>query len=110
MALPKRVRGALRPSTLITWYREGTTAPEDLTNATLTGFIQNIVSGTTVAIAGTLTVVDGEAGQFRWDYATDDLATVGDFNVQFNAAFGTGQTPAKTFVARMTVVESLSAP
>lgn len=82
---------------LPTWYREGTTTPEDLTGATLTGLIR--VGSTTRAITGTLTVTDATGGVFRWDLSAADVADKGRLEVQFNAAFGSGQTPAKTFRA-----------
>ncbi len=102
MALASAVRGGLRPSQIVTWSRDNGDA-EPLTAATLTGTITNRATGTTRAIAGTLTVTDGAAGQFRWDYAAGDVDTAGEFDVQFSAAFGSGQTPARTFVARWTV-------
>ena len=106
MALAAAVAGATRPSPIITWTRaDGNT--ETLTSATLTGKIRDQATGTTRAIAGTLTVTDGATGQFRWDYAAGDVATAGSYDVQFIAAFATGQTPAKTFVAQWTVAEAL---
>lgn len=107
MALASAVRGGLRPSQIVTWQR-GDGAAEPLTDATLTGWIRNRTTGTTRAIAGTLTVTDGAAGEFRWDYVAGDVADSGYFDVQFNAAFGSGQTPAKTFVVRWDVRESLA--
>jgi hypothetical protein len=102
MALASAVRGGLRPSQIIVWQREDGNA-ETLTGATLTGTITNRNTGTTRAIVGTLTVTDGAAGQFRWDYVAGDVADAGEFDVQFDAAFGSGQTPARTFIARWTV-------
>lgn len=111
MALAAAVRGGLRPSQAITWLREGVAfangTPEDLTGATLTGWLRNRATGETRAIAGSLTVTDGAAGAFRWDYAPADVAETGAFDVQFNAAFGAGATPARTFVARWDVRGSL---
>ena len=105
MPLADAVQGATRPAQLITWYRDDDT-PEDLTGATLTGLVRrdNVVE----AITGDLTVTDGTGGVFRWDYSTEDVAIAGRHEVQFNAAFASGQTPAKTFVASWTVRASLS--
>lgn len=107
MALAAAVQNALRPSQIITWTRADGNA-ETLTSATLTGKIRDRATGTTSSIAGALTVVDGAAGVFRWDYAAGDVATAGTFDVQFVAAFEAGQTPAKTFVAQWTVAEALA--
>jgi hypothetical protein len=108
MALAAAVRGGLRPSQIITWQRDDSGDVETLTGATLTGWIRDRSTGTTRAIAGALTVTDGAAGEFRWDYAADDVAAAGQFDVQFSAAFLTGQTPARTYVARWEVKEALS--
>ena len=104
MALATAVKGGLRPSQLVTWTREDGDA-EPLTGATITGTITDRATGTTRAIAGTLTVTDGAAGVFRWDYAAGDVATAGHYDVQFSAAFATGQTPARTFVTRWQVAD-----
>jgi hypothetical protein len=93
---------------LVTWYREGTTIPEDLDGATLSGFVRaGSLAGTAIAITGTLTVTDGAGGVFRWDFTAADVATAGHLEVQFNAAFGSGQTPAKTFIASWYVEAAL---
>lgn len=105
MALPQWVAGALRPSMSITWYREGTTTPETLTGATITGSMRR--DGTTRTITGTLTVTDGAAGVFRWDFSAADVATPGTYEVQFSAAFGSGQTPAKTVITEWTIRRAL---
>jgi hypothetical protein len=102
MALAAAIKGGLRPSQIVTWSRDDGDA-EQLTGATLTGTITNRATGTTRAIAGTLTVTDGAAGQFRWDYVAGDVSDAGEYDVQFSAAFASGQTPARTFIARWTV-------
>lgn len=104
--LPNRVKGGVRPAQAVIWRREDNSL-EDLTGATLTGWIRNRATGETRAIAGTLTVTDGPAGAFRWDFAAGDVADAGRYDVQFNAAFGAGQTPARTFVAQWTVEAAL---
>ena len=106
MALAAAVQGARRPAQSVTWLREGG-GPEDLTGAALTGFIRNRATGATRAIAGPLTVTDGAAGVFRWDYAAGDVAEAGRFDVQFTAAFAAGLTPARTFVEQWTVEAAL---
>ncbi len=106
MALASAVKGGLRPSQSITWLREDGVA-EDLTGATLSGALRNRATGATRAIAGALVVVNGSAGALRWDYAAGDVAEAGNFDVQLTAAFATGQTPARTFVARWSVTEAL---
>ena len=107
MSLPDWVRGARRPSMLVTWYQNGMTTPEDLTGATLSGYIQD--GTTTTAITGDLAVTDGESGVFRWDFSEADVDHVGKLRVQFVATFGSGQTPAKTFVTEWLVRSSLGA-
>lgn len=102
MALAAAVKGGLRPSQIVVWARANG-VPEPLTDATITGTITNRATSVTRAIAGTLTVTDGPAGEFRWDYAAGDVDTAGEFDVQFSAAFGSGQTPARSFVARWAV-------
>jgi hypothetical protein len=108
MALASAVKGGLRPSQIVTWERDGTGTAEPLTGATLTGWIRDRSTGTTRAIAGTLTVTDAVAGEFRWDYAAGDVNAAGQFDVQFNAAFPSGQTPARTFTERWEVKEALA--
>jgi hypothetical protein len=107
-SLPTAIQGALRPSLLLSWRRQGTGAPEDLTGATLSGSIINSQSGVAHAIAGQLVLVDGPGGQFRWDFAHADVATPGSYAVEFVASFAAGQTPAKTFTAGWLVVGSPS--
>lgn len=105
MSLPNAIQGALRPSLLISWMETGTTTPVDLTNATLTGFIQ--AGNTTVPIAGSLTVTDAIGGVFRWDLAAADVAETGRYQVQFVATYASNPTPAKTFACSWLVEPSL---
>jgi hypothetical protein len=107
MGLANAVKGATRPSQVITWTRaEGT--PEDLSGATLTGFIQNVDTLATRAIVGTLNVTAPASGVFTWVYATGDVAEAGTFDVQFVASFGASPTPAKTLATRWIVEPALS--
>jgi len=74
-----------------------------LTDATMTGTITNRATGVTRAIAGELTVTNGAAGEFRWDYAAGDVSDKGEFDVQFDAAFDSPPSPARSYIARWIV-------
>ncbi len=100
--LAAAVKGGLRPSQIVVWAPDGGSAM-DLTGATMTGTITDRNTGVTRAIAGALTVTDGAAGEFRWDYAAGDVSEKGEFDVQFNAAFGSPPSPARSYIARWTV-------
>lgn len=105
MALPTVIQGAQSPSLQLTWYQNGTTTPVDLTGATITALIKR---GTTVEEAtGTFTLVDAANGVFRWDFSETDVATAGTHTVQFDAAFGSEPSPAKTFKTGWTVAAAL---
>lgn len=105
MALAEAIKGATRPSQVITWTR-GEGVPEDLTGATLTGKIK-ARDGTLRNIAGTLTVTDGTNGIFLWSYDAADVASDGWFVVQFTALFGASPTLAKTHKSSWRVYEAL---
>lgn len=105
MALADAVQGALRPSQLITWLDEDDN-PLALTGATITAKIKR--DGIWVSSTGSFVLTDPANGVFRWDYSAADVATAGGFYVQFNAAFGSSPTPAKTYIARWRVHESAS--
>lgn len=108
MALADGIQGSVRPSQTITWMRDEYEA-ENLTGATITGkIIGDGVGATSRDIAGTLTVIDGANGEFRWDYDEDDVATAGNFLVQFTATFASGLTPAKTKTVKWKVHKSIS--
>jgi TRAP-type mannitol/chloroaromatic compound transport system substrate-binding protein len=107
MALQPWPQGSLRPSPIIVWELEGGGVAQ-LDGATLTGKLRNRATSATRAIAGTLTVTNGAAGEFRWDLDAADVATAGHFDVQFTASFAAGASPARTFVERWTVVEALT--
>lgn len=94
--LADAVQGAIRPSQVIRWENEAGEA-QDLIGATLSGTIRN--KTTTRTIEGALTVTDTDVGEFRWDYAANDVAITGVFYVQFTAAFASGRTPARTYEA-----------
>ena len=96
MALPDAVKGGKRPSPLLTWSDDSGTVL-DLSDATITAVILDANSQVERAADGTFTVTDGPAGEFRWDYGTNDVATKGTFIVQFTAVFPANPSPAKTF-------------
>lgn len=98
MSLASAIHGSRRPVQIVTWVRDEVGTPEDLTGATLQGLIKHERSGETRPVVGTLTVVDGPAGRFTWDYADEDVATLGMHQIQFTATFAIGATPAKTFI------------
>jgi len=98
MALADAIVGAKRPSQLVTWKDNDGNAL-NLTGATVTAEIDGQQS------SGTFTIVDAEAGQFRWDYSTADVATAGVYSVRFIAAFGSEPSPAKTFIESWEVHE-----
>ena len=104
--LADAVKGGLRPPQLIVGEREDGQA-EDLTGASMTGRLRSRESGAVRAISGALTVTDGPAGQFLWTYDAADVAEDGEFDAQFNAAFGAGPTPARTYLTRWRVRASL---
>lgn len=106
MALADAVAGARRPHQQITWVRADG-EPENLGAATLTGKIKDRRTGEVRNITGALTVTDAAAGVFTWEYAAEDVAEPGEFEVQFSAAFGSGPTPAMTFVDSWRVRRSL---
>lgn len=105
MALADAVQGGKRPSQTITWSDQDGTAL-DLTGATITARITR-PGGEAIAADGTFTLTDAENGQFRWDYGTNDVGTAGTFDVQFNAAFGSGTTPARTVPTRWKVHKAI---
>lgn len=105
MTLADAVQGGKRPSQTITWADSGGTAL-DLTGATITARIKNSAS-TTVVSDGTFTITNATAGQFRWDYGDTDIASAGNYSVQFTAVFVSSPTPAKTFVENWKVREAI---
>lgn len=105
MALASAVQGAKRPSQTIVWQDQDRVAL-NLTGATITARIKNS-EGVTVASDGTFTIVTAASGIFRWDYGTNDVANAGSYTVQFNAAFGTDPTPAKSITAEWLVYPAI---
>ena len=103
MALSSAVEGARHTAQLITWT-DGDGDPQNLTGATLTGWIRD--GSATRAITGTLAVSDGTAGEFTWAYSAADVADAGIFRVQFVATYGDGLAD-KTLSVLWVVEESL---
>lgn len=103
--LADAVDGSVRGGQDMFW-RQPDGAPIDLTGATITGTLQDMVSAVDRAIAGTLSVIDGPAGHAQWDYAAADVVE-GFYYAQFNAAYLAGGTPEKSFIAIWRVQPSL---
>lgn len=86
MALPDAVQFEDGRVVTITWLKQGTTTPEDISSPTsFTGTIE-YGSGptfTTRATSGALTVTDGANGIFTWKWNAVDTVDGGDFRVQF---------------------------
>jgi hypothetical protein len=87
MALQDAVQNDRHTGQQITWYYVGTTTPKPLTNATITGTITDVATGTVRAITGTLAVTSGAGGVFTWAYSAADVLTVGTYVVQFTATY-----------------------
>lgn len=88
------VRGGRRKGQRVIWWTEDG-GREDITGATLSGTIQR-PDGSTVAIAGALTLIAPTTGEFNWAYHADDVSVAGLHFVQFEAAYGSGATPGRT--------------
>lgn len=106
MALASAVATATRPSQVITWT-DDSGAALNLTGATITGKIRDRAK-TVRSITGTLNVTDAVGGIFTWVYSAADVATAGEFTVQFTAAFGSAPTPARTIVDKWFVYEVIA--
>lgn len=106
MTLAAAVQGARRPSQTITWADDAGT-PLDLSGATVTARIRNTTNNQVVASDGDFVVVTAASGVFRWDYSAADVATSGDFEVQFTATYGSAPTPARTIVAPWSVLKAI---
>lgn len=104
--IPPQAQGALRPGRIITWLRDDD-APENLTNATITGTLRSRTTGVKRAISGTLLASDPNNGVFVWSFSPDDVSSTDWYDVQFTAAFPSGDSPAKTFTALWQVTEGL---
>ncbi|MGV8951365.1 MAG: hypothetical protein ACOH2M_09705, partial [Cypionkella sp.] len=92
--LADAVQGGRRKGQRVVWWTEDG-GREDITGATLSGTIQR-PDGSTVAIAGALTLIAPTTGEFDWAYHANDVSVAGQSFVQFEAAYGSGATPGRT--------------
>jgi len=99
------MQGAVRNTLTIVWVNEEGT-PTNLTDATLTGTIKPATGAAERAITGELAIVAATSGVFTWAPSNADVAEKGNFAVQFNAAYASGATPAKSPTIMWTVKES----
>lgn len=104
MALANAVQNARYAAQQITWS-DGDGNAVDLTGATLTGFVQD-ANGRIRTIDGTLALVTAASGIFSWTYGANDVATPGDYLVQFVATYAGGQSD-KTLLYEWRVFEAL---
>jgi len=104
MALAAAVQGARRTAQLITWLDEDGD-PLDISGAVLTARLRRVATGDVATADGLLTVTDGPAGQFSWQYGAADVAAAGDFEVQFTAT--ANGLSDRTFLESWEVVEAL---
>jgi len=105
MALGEAVQGSVRPAQSITWTdADGT--PIDLTGATIAGTMRSIANNVTAVITGDLTVTDGAAGRFTWQYSAADVSIAGTYEAQFTATYPSGPTPARTRRERFEILPS----
>ncbi len=87
MALENAIEGARHTGQQITWTHDDGTA-QNLTGATMSGIIRDVPTGVETAITGTLALVTAASGIFTWAYSAADIATAGEYVVQFKADFG----------------------
>ncbi len=110
MALPKIMEGEVGRQLTLTWYKEGSTTPEDLTGLTITGRIETGPGPAYVvrAISGALAVLVGTAGTFTWTLNATDTATADTYKVIFIATLA--GTNLRTFKERWIVERAPAAP
>jgi hypothetical protein len=100
-------QGSERPILTITWTHADNTTGENLTGATITGYIKDLATGNVVEIQGAFAITDATAGVFTWTPDPLDVATDGAYQVQFSAVFAGEPTPARTAVFEWEIVESI---
>jgi hypothetical protein len=100
-------QGSERPVLTVIWCHADNTTGEDLTGATITGYIKNLDTGDVVEIQGTFAITDAANGVFTWTPDPADVAEDGAYQVQFSAVFGSEPTPARTAVFEWEIVESI---
>ena len=97
-----------RPILLIVWTHADGTTGENLTGATLSGYIKDMSTETSRPIAGTLTITAPAAnGVFTWQPDPADIANAGAHQVQFEAVFGEEPDPARTIVYDWEIADSI---
>jgi len=84
--LQPAVKGARHTAQVVTFGRRDSSEVLDLTSATITGTIRDNVTNVVRAVSGTLTG-GGTAGTITWAYGATDVATAGEFEVQFKATY-----------------------
>ncbi len=108
MALPDAVQLENGRVVTITWNKQGTTTPENISSPTaFTGVIES-GSGptyTVVAVSGALAVTDGVNGIFTWTLDATDTVLAGRFLVQF-LIVKSGVPSLRSFPAPWTVRRS----
>jgi len=72
----------------LTWQDDSGVAV-DLTGAAVTARIKPI-NGTGSAATGTLVVTNAATGNLTYKWATAEVATVGEYEIQFKAVYGDG--------------------
>jgi len=85
--LQPAVKGARHTAQVVTFGRQDSSEVVDLTSATVTGTIRDNVTKVVRAITGT-TTGSGTTGLITWTYGAADVASNGDFEVQFKATYG----------------------
>lgn len=109
MALAGVVEGATHVAQEITWNERNQSnalSPVDLTGATITAKKRDS-EGTIVSCDGSFNLVDlGVNGIFTWTYGTNDVATPGEFEIQFIATYA-DTTKDKTLIEEWVVHEAL---
>ena len=89
------IEGSLRNTIAVTFLNPSDTA-QDLTGATVTATIEPANGNVQRAATGTFALVTAASGTFTWTPSAADVATPGIYIVQFNAAYASGATPAKS--------------
>jgi len=106
MALATAIRGARHRGQKITWTSsDSIPGVIDLTGATLTGKKRNLLSDEVTTIEGTLEKLTAP-NEMQWIYAAEDVASEGDFEVQFIASYNDG-TEERSFIENWKVEKSL---
>jgi hypothetical protein len=96
-----------RPILRIVWTHADNTTGENLTGATLSGYIKDLSSGVRRPILGTFAIVTAASGVFTWQPDPADVANAGAHQVQFEATFAGEPTPARTAVYEWEIAESI---